>query len=46
MLTPHYKERLVANGQSQRLGIDCDDTFSSVVKPTTIWTILSIVVTP
>lgn len=30
-----YKARLVANGKSQRLGID-DETFSLVVKPATI----------
>ncbi|GKB08087.1 ribonuclease H-like domain-containing protein [Tanacetum coccineum] len=40
-----YKARLVANGHSQQQGIDCDETFSSVVKPTTIHTVLSLVVT-
>ncbi|GKA39111.1 ribonuclease H-like domain-containing protein [Tanacetum coccineum] len=39
-----YKARLVANGSSQQLGIDCDDTFSPVVKPDTIRTVLSLVV--
>ncbi|GJW72005.1 ribonuclease H-like domain-containing protein [Tanacetum coccineum] len=39
----HYKARLVANGSSQQLGIDCDKTFSPVVKPTTIQTVLSLV---
>ena len=37
-----YKVRLVANGRSQRHGIDCDETFSLVVKPATIRTVLSL----
>ncbi|GKA92548.1 ribonuclease H-like domain-containing protein [Tanacetum coccineum] len=40
-----YKARLVANGSSQQLGIDCDETFSPVVKPATIQTILSLALT-
>ncbi|GJS06692.1 ribonuclease H-like domain-containing protein [Tanacetum coccineum] len=40
-----YKARLVANGRSQQLGIDCDETFSSIVKPATIRTVLSLAVT-
>nr|GEY83530.1 ribonuclease H-like domain-containing protein [Tanacetum cinerariifolium] len=37
-----YKARLVANGSSQQQGIDVDDTFSPVVKPATIRTVLSL----
>nr|GEU73170.1 ribonuclease H-like domain-containing protein [Tanacetum cinerariifolium] len=37
-----YKARLVANGRSQQFGVDCDDTFSLVVKSATIRTVLSI----
>lgn len=40
----HYKGRLVAQGLSQILSLDFDDTFSPVVKPATIRTVLSIVV--
>ncbi|GKB14831.1 ribonuclease H-like domain-containing protein [Tanacetum coccineum] len=40
----HYKARLVANGSSQQLGVDFDETFSPVVKPATIHTVFSLVV--
>nr|GEV36417.1 ribonuclease H-like domain-containing protein [Tanacetum cinerariifolium] len=39
-----YKARLVANGRSQQQGIDCDETFSPVVKPATIRTVFSLAV--
>ncbi|GJV48968.1 ribonuclease H-like domain-containing protein [Tanacetum coccineum] len=39
-----YKDRLVANGSSQQLGVDFIETFSPVVKPATIRMILSLVV--
>ncbi|GJS15252.1 ribonuclease H-like domain-containing protein [Tanacetum coccineum] len=37
-----YKARLVANGRNQQYGVDCSNTFSSVVKPATIRTVLSL----
>ncbi|GJX12346.1 ribonuclease H-like domain-containing protein [Tanacetum coccineum] len=38
-----YKGRLVANWCTQHVGVDCDDTFSPVVKSATIRTVLSLV---
>lgn len=39
-----YKTRLVANNKSERPGIDCDGTFSPIVKLDTIRSILNITV--
>ncbi|GJZ53264.1 ribonuclease H-like domain-containing protein [Tanacetum coccineum] len=41
-----YKARLVANGDNQQQGIECDETFSPIVKPATIRTVLSLAVSP
>nr|GEV87712.1 hypothetical protein [Tanacetum cinerariifolium] len=38
------KARLVTNGSSQQLCVDFDETFSPIVKPATIHTVLSLVV--
>ncbi|GJR50828.1 ribonuclease H-like domain-containing protein [Tanacetum coccineum] len=39
-----YKARLMENDRSQQQGIDCDETFSLMVKSTTIRIVLSLVV--
>nr|GEV32339.1 DNA-directed DNA polymerase [Tanacetum cinerariifolium] len=39
-----YKARLVANGRSQVQRVDMDETFSQVVKPDTIQTVLSLAI--
>nr|GEX21734.1 putative reverse transcriptase, RNA-dependent DNA polymerase [Tanacetum cinerariifolium] len=40
-----YKARLVVNSSSQQQGIDCDESFSLVIKLVTICTVLSLAVT-
>nr|GFC63582.1 ribonuclease H-like domain-containing protein [Tanacetum cinerariifolium] len=39
-----YKARLVANGSTQVEGVDVDETLSLVVKPSTIWIVLSLAI--
>ena len=38
----HYKARWVLRGFIQRPGVDYDETFSPVVKPATVRTVLSL----
>nr|GEZ06930.1 NBS-containing resistance-like protein [Tanacetum cinerariifolium] len=40
----HYKARLVANGSTQIKVVDVDETFSPIVKPGTIQTVLSLAI--
>ncbi|XP_021775243.1 uncharacterized protein LOC110739098 [Chenopodium quinoa] len=37
-----HKARLMCDGKSQEVGVDCDETFSAVVKPATICIVLSL----
>ena len=39
-----YKARLVAKGFHQQLRVDFNETYSPVVKPATVWLVLSITV--
>jgi hypothetical protein len=39
-----YKARWILQGFTQCPGVDYDKTFSLVVKPTTVWTVLTLVV--
>ncbi|GJQ92175.1 ribonuclease H-like domain-containing protein [Tanacetum coccineum] len=39
-----YKARLVANGSTQVEGVDVDENFSPIVKPSTIQTVLSLAI--
>ena len=39
-----YKVRLVINDKSQQVGIDCDETFSPIVKSATVCLVLTIVI--
>nr|GEV89437.1 ribonuclease H-like domain-containing protein [Tanacetum cinerariifolium] len=41
-----YKARLITNGSSQQLGVDFDETFSSVVTPATIRMVFSVALSP
>lgn len=39
-----YKARLVSNGKSQQVDVDCDDTFSPIVKTTFIHIVLTLTI--
>ncbi|GJY67494.1 ribonuclease H-like domain-containing protein [Tanacetum coccineum] len=40
-LLSRYKAHLVTNGHNQQYGVDCSDTFSLVIKPTTMLIVLT-----
>ena len=40
----HYKAQLVAKGFHQQPGIDYDETYNPVIKPTMVHTVLSIAI--
>ena len=42
LLSGIYKACLVGDGKSQKVGVDCDETFSPMVKPATIQSVFSI----
>ena len=39
-----YKSCIIANGNSQQVGVDCGEMFSPILKPATIRTVLCLVV--
>nr|GEX85105.1 copia protein [Tanacetum cinerariifolium] len=39
-----YKDRLVGDGRFQQVGVDCDESFSLIVKPATIRSVLTLAI--